>query len=149
MRDQFTHVVAFSQIANGCAVQVLNQARHGLDIHVRLNPQGPDQPIPVDFVAVDFVLHGGEVVKITHRKDRTLTSHHITNFFPGCVTLSKQLLGVAEWIFTPKQFHSWLLEHGGEPLTDDKLDQEVERLVGRPVARDEYVNVFRYLKRRA
>jgi hypothetical protein len=144
MRENYSHVLAFSQIHN--FVQVLDPVHSHLDVSLRIHPSGCHLPMPVDFIALDFALHGAEVVKITYPVDRTPTTITFTNLFPGCVTIAKGLLGISEWVFTPWQFHQWLLENGGELLTKEKQDLLLDQLVGCHLTSDERQNIFKYLK---
>lgn len=148
MRGNFSHVLAFSQVDN--YVVVLDPVHSHLDVSLRIHPHGPEKTLPVDVIALDFALHdNAEIVKIEYPVDKTFTSHAITNHFPGCVTLCKGLLGVAEWVFTPWQFYQWLLENGGEPFTKEKQEALITEMVGRNLSDAEKRNIFRYLERSA
>jgi hypothetical protein len=139
MRGGFVHVLAFAQVDNW--VQVIDPVATHVQIELR-RAQDPAVIIPAELIALDFAYHGGTVVRIDFPISRTLTSHHLTNWFPGCVTLAKNLLGVAEWVFTPNQFYHWLLENGGQALsTEDYL--EIETLhFGHPLSIAEQEMIF-------
>jgi len=145
MRGNFTHVVAFAQVGN--FVQVLDPIASRIEVQLRVHPLGCHQPLPADIVAIDFIAHGAEVVKISYPVDETLTSHDITNFFPGCVTICKGLLGVAEWVFTPWQFYQWLLGNGGEPLDKVRQDRILDQFEGCHLSEAERKNIFAILRK--
>ncbi len=144
MKGQFTHVLAFSAIDNH--VLVVNPIQSNIEFVLNFNPAGCHLPMPVEVIALDFALHGHEVVKIDYAIDKEPTSHALTNFFPGCVTIAKGILGISDWIFTPWQFHQWLLDHGGELFTKDKQDAVLFERVGCHLSDLEDGNVFKSMR---
>lgn len=145
MRGNYTHVAAFSQIGN--FVQVIDPIASKIEVQLRVHPLGPEAVLSADIIAIDFIAHGATVIKIDYDVDETLTSHHITNFFPGCVTICKGLLGVAEWVFTPWQFKQWLMDNGGELLDKDKQAQILAADIGRSLSETEQKEVFALLRK--
>jgi hypothetical protein len=144
MRGQYTHVLAFAQSGN--VVTVLDPIHSHINVGIRRHPAGWEHVMPVDFIALDFALFGGDVVKITRNVMKAHTSHDATNYFPGCVTMAKGLLGLSDWIFTPWQFYQWLLENGGVEYTQDVMDRALDELVGReltPAEREEHYEQMR------
>lgn len=101
-----------------------------MEIMVLSNPQGCHLPFQAELFALDSALRGADVVRIDYAIDKTPTAHAITNFFPGCVTIAKGILGICDWVFTPWQFYCWLLDHGGVEYTKDKQDALTMELVG-------------------
>jgi hypothetical protein len=145
MRDNYTHVLAFSQVDN--YVQVVDPVQCNIEVSIRIHPLGREHFLHADFIALDFMVRGADVVKIVYDVDATPTSHTLPNFFPGCVTIAKGLLGISEWIFTPWQFYQWLLENRGELLTEERLDMLYEAWFGHRLTPDERCNIFRQLRR--
>lgn len=145
MRGNFTHVLAFSKVDN--SVVVINPLHSHTSVDLRMHPEGCHLELHPDFIALDFAAHGGTVVKITRDVDQTFTSHAITNFFPGCVTMAKQLLGVAEWVFTPWQFYRWLLENGGELYSPEKQDAIIAQVTGCHPSEVRREQIFQYLRK--
>lgn len=143
MRGNFSHVLCFSQANN--QVVMLDPVQSNMKVLVHNHPHGCHLPLYAEVIALDCSLNGGTVVRITMDVDKTPTSHAITNFFPGCVTIAKGLLGVSAWVFTPWQFYVWLLEHGG--VLYDRALQEVvfEELTGCHLSEIQGSNIFRYL----
>ena len=145
MRGNFTHVLAFSKVDN--FVQVIDPIHSHTEVGLRMHPMGPAHELHPDFIALDFALNGGTVVKITVHIDACHHSHSITNFFPGCVTLCKGLIGLSEWVFTPYQFYGWLLENGGEEYTPEKQDMILQALCGEKWSPDLKDSVFKLARR--
>jgi hypothetical protein len=139
-RGGFHHVRFFSQMDN--AVVLLDPVHSGLGVFQFSHPAGPDLPFTADLLALDCTLRGDTVVSITWPVSKESTSHHITNCFPGCVTLAKSVLGIADWVFTPSQFYRWLLENGGEEYTDARCDAIMREVFGRRLSKAEQRNVF-------
>lgn len=144
VRHNFTHVVCFSQVDN--YVQVIDPTVSCIEVSLRIHPAGCHLSLPVEFIALDFAAHGAEVVEIVYPVDKTHTLYRLTNFWPGCVTIAKGLLGIAEWVFTPYQFYRWLLENGGEVLTQEKQDALIDTLVGCHLTEEQRKNIFQQLR---
>ena len=127
LKPGFKHVIAFS--STGLDVVVLDPIAKYLDVQVRSNPAGRHLSCPPDYIAADFFLNGAsKVLKIRWKSLHTFTSHNVCNSYPGCVTLMKTLLGVANFVLTPWQFYNWLLENGGEEYTHEIVSDIVKRV---------------------
>lgn len=140
MKGQYTHVLAFAQSGN--VVTVLDPIHSHTNVGIRRHPLGWEHVLPVDFIALDFILFGGDVVKITRKVMKSQTSHDATNYFPGCVTMAKGLLGLSDWVFTPWQFYQWLLENGGVEYTQEVMDRALDELVGRELTAVERIETY-------
>lgn len=136
----YTHVISFSQVDN--CVQVLDPIHTHLAVSLRIHPLGPAHALPVELIALDFAAYGAEVLRITYPTNALSTSHHLTNWVPGCVTVAKALLGVAEWVFTPSQWREWLLENGGEVFDEAQQAEAMDAMFGRALSPDERKRVF-------
>lgn len=112
-RGNFTHVLAFSAVEGLPFIQVIDPVRSFTDVRILYHPHGSHILLNPDVIALDFSCYGGRVVRLETFVSRRPRSHHLTNWFPGCVTVCKGLIGLADWVFTPWQFYRWLLEHGG------------------------------------
>ena len=145
LRGNYNHVLAFCQ--SGPVVQVINPLGSHTEVSLRVHPQGIDYHLDAEFIAMDFTYFGADVVKLVWPVDASLTSHSLTNFFPGCVTMAKGLLGISEWVFTPWQFKQWLSENGGELLTEKRLAELETEWFGRELTQQEHANIFRQLRR--
>lgn len=143
MRGGYTHVISFSQVDQ--FVQVLDPIHTHLAVSLRIHPEGVAHCLPVEVIALDFAAHGAEIVRITYPVDGVSTSHHLTNWFPGCVTIAKAVLGVADWVFTPGQWRDWLLEHGGEVFGEAAQAEAMDVLFGRTLSPDERRLIFAQL----
>lgn len=141
---KYQHVVAFSQCDN--LVAVIDPRESNTEILMHRHPEGYHLPLSADAIALDCCLRGADVVKIEYAIDKTPAAHSITNFFPGCVTIAKGVLGISDWVFTPWQFYCWLLDHGGIEYTSDKQDAIVETLVGCHLSDLQDVSVFKMLR---
>lgn len=121
IHDNFTHVLAFAQ-SGDYAVTIIDPIHSNICVHLHYHPFGMEIPMPASYIAADFHQNGGVVVEYRAKVTKSGTSHHITNFFPGCVTIAKSLIGVAVWAFTPFQFYKYLLGTGGYELTTSECD---------------------------
>lgn len=139
-RGGFRHVRCFSQVDNH--VLVVDPSYHRLELHIFSHPRGAGWPLPADLLALDCHARGETLVRITWPSTHDITMHHITNWFPGCVTVAKSVLGIADWVFTPSQFYQWLLSNGGELFTQERRDSVMTRVFGRVLADDELPNVL-------
>lgn len=126
LTEGFEHVICFAQ-ANYDVV-VVDPTYRWLEAMIYSNPAGRHLVCPAEYIASDFYLQGGRVVRIKYPSDSSLTSHHFTQYFPGCVTIMKSILGVSPWCWTPFQFYRWLLENGGLEYSSDNIESILNRL---------------------
>jgi hypothetical protein len=128
----FSHVFAFSQV--GPCVQILESTSYALEVMLWHHPDGMHLSLGADAVAAQFSVLGDTVLKIHYPVSRLKTVFSLANFSPGCVNISKNLLGIDDWVFTPNQFCQWLLENGAELYHDEKINQILDELAGYPLS---------------
>ena len=126
LKPGFGHVMALGQ--QGIYGILYDLCHKGFSNKFLKNPKGEPYVYPVEFMVAALYRDGAKVIRIEWELDARPTLYHITNFFPGCVTFAKQLLGVALWVFTPYQFYQWLLANGGEEWGDTEVS-EVENIM--------------------
>lgn len=116
----FKHVFCCSQMDNN--VIVLDSLASHIECNLYGHPSSRYLPLPVDTFVLNYWLDGYSVVKITYPVTKEPNLHDCTNFYPGCVTFCKGVLGISDWIFTPQHFYEWLLDNGGELLRIEYFD---------------------------
>lgn len=119
----FWHVFLFAQ--SGQFIQLVETYNGNVDITIIADEDDPRKLVPAEGLALLYVEAGYHVVRI--KLESNLKGFKLLgNLVPSCVSVVKVVIGLANFVVTPYGLYKWLVENGGEIITSQVYQKEVE-----------------------